>query len=117
MLIYEVNLEVDESINHKMAGWLPDHITEMLGFDGFKAAHWYFRNPEDETPADASSTEGSSKSAPKTLWTIHYLVESRAALDDYFKNNAPRMREEGKNRFGDQFTATRRILNLLSVAG
>ena len=90
-----------------MAGWLPDHIQEMLKFKGFQTAHWYFRRPEDE----GSKVEG------KTLWSIHYLVEDRASLDEYFEKHAERMRAAGKEKFGEKFSATRRVLNLLSVAG
>lgn len=107
MLIYEVNLEVDDDINFKMAGWLPNHIEEMLKLKGFQSAHWYFRRPEDED----SSVDG------KTLWSIHYLVENRESLDEYFEKHAEKMRKEGKEKFGEKFSASRRVLNLLSVAG
>lgn len=107
MLIYEVNLEVEDDINFKMAGWLPSHIDEMLKFKGFQSAHWYFRKPEDE----------GSENTNKTLWSIHYLVEDRKSLDNYFDNHAEKMRKEGIEKFGNKFSASRRVLNLLSVAG
>lgn len=107
MLIYEVNLEVDEQINHKYAGWLPDHIDKMLKLKGFKAAQWFFRLPQDED-AELSG---------KTLWTIQYIVEDRASLDDYFNNQAQQMRQESVERFGEQVKASRRVLNLYSVHG
>ena len=107
MLIYEVNLEVDDDINFKMAGWLPEHIDAILKNKGFQSAHWYFRKPEDE----------GAKPNNKTLWSIHYLVEDRESLDNYLNNHAAKMREEGIKKFGDKFSANRRVLNLLSVAG
>jgi len=73
MLIYEVNLEVDDDINFKVAAWLTEHINKMLTFKGFKVAQWFFRKPEDE----------GRPSEKKTLWTIQYLVEDRASLDEH----------------------------------
>lgn len=106
MLIYEVNLAVDEEIKFKFAGWLPDHIARMLELDGFKAAYWFFRNPGDEGMPESS-----------VLWTIQYVVQDRARLDNYLKGKAAEMRQEAIDLFGDKFTASRRILQLLSVAG
>lgn len=107
MLIYEVNLEVDEEINYKVAAFLQGHIEKMLSFKDFRTAYWYFRRPEDE--------DGSPPG--KTLWTIQYVIDSREGLDDYLNNHAQRMRAETSEQFGDKINATRRILNLLGVAG
>ena len=107
LLIYEVNLEVDEDINFKVAGWLTEHINKMLTFKGFNMAQWFFRKPEDEGRPHIN----------KTLWTIQYLVEDRASLDAYLNEHAPTMREETVNKFGDKITSTRRVLQLLTVAG
>ncbi len=107
MLIYEVNLEVEEEINYKVAGWLTGHIEKMLTLKGFKVAYWFFRKGEDEN----------NQTTNKTFWTIQYVVEDRASLDVYFNNNAPQMRKEASDQFGDKIIATRRILYLLNVLG
>lgn len=107
MIIYEVNLEVDEEINYKMAAFLQEHLQQMLTFKGFRTAYWFFRRPEDEPEAPTETT----------LWTIQYVVDSREDLDDYLANHAEKMRGETTDRFGDKFKASRRILNLLGVAG
>ena len=36
MVIYEVNLYVDDDAAEEMAVWLKNHIREMLAFDGFE---------------------------------------------------------------------------------
>ena len=107
MLIYEVNLEVADEINFKVAAWLSEHINKMLTFKGFKIAQWFFRKPEDEG-RDATDV---------TLWTIQYLVEDRPSLDEYFSQHAVKVREEAEEKFGDKLVVTRRVLQLLSVAG
>ncbi len=106
MLIYEVNLEVDEEINYKMAAFLQDHLQEMLEFKGFKSAYWYFRRPEDEQCRPTH-----------TLWTIQYVVESQDDLDNYLNNHAQTMRSATDALFEGRYKATRRILHLLAAAG
>lgn len=106
MLIYEVNIEVDESINYKVAGWLPEHIDNVLKTPGFQSAYWFFRQPEDEDRAGEK----------KTLWTVHYVVDSRASLDAYIIGRAVELRKEAVDKFGEQMKTTRRILNLLGMA-
>ncbi len=107
MLIYEVNLEVKEEAKFGFAGWLPGHIDKILKFEGFKAAQWFFRNHEDE----GREPDGSQ------LWTIQYIVEDQKNLDEYLQKHAEKMRQEALDKFGDKFTASRRVLHLLSVAG
>src|SRR5271170_1524011 len=107
MLIYEVNLEVDEDINYKVAGWLSGHIEKMLTLKGFKVANWFFRKPEDEN----------SKVTNKILWTIQYVVEDRPSLDNYLKEHAEQIRKEVNDQFGEKIQANRRVLYLLNILG
>lgn len=106
MLIYEINLDVDEDINYKVAGWLTEHVAEMLEYKGFKIVYWFFRNAVDE-----GLPEGS-----KTLWTLHYVVEDRPCLDEQI-NKTPNMKQAISNQFGDKVKVTSRILNLLTASG
>ena len=94
MLIYEVNIEVDGTAAEAMAVWMKSHIREMLAFDGFAGATWYFLDPE----------------AGQQRWSIHYQVEGWKQLNDYFDNHAEAMRQDGLNRFGGKFSANRRVL-------
>ncbi|MEO1273007.1 MAG: DUF4286 family protein [Myxococcota bacterium] len=100
MLIYEVNLTVQPSIADAMERWLTSHFNDMLAIDGFEQVTLYSRRPEDEgAPPDA-----------QLRWTCHYRVRDRASLDRYLAKDAARMRQEGLDLFGGQFTASRRIL-------
>ena len=94
MLIYEVNIQVDGDAAEEMAVWMKTHIREMLAFDGFAEATWYFLDPE----------EGRQR------WSIHYRVDSWNHLNHYFDNHAEAMRQDGLDRFGGMFSADRRIL-------
>jgi hypothetical protein len=106
MLLYEVNMEVSESINYKVAGWLTEHLQIMLKRKGFQALQWFFRLPQDEQREQDN----------KTLWTLQYLVEDRACLDEYLAHEGETI-DELKTKFGEDVHVSRRVLNLLRVAG
>jgi hypothetical protein len=106
MLIYEVNLEVEDDAAAAYAGWLADHIQKMLTFKGFTSAQWFFRLPEEE----------GREATSKKLWTVQYMVESTESLEEYFQQHAEATRKEAEDRFGGKFKAERRVLHLLSVA-
>ncbi len=95
MLIYEVNIQVDGEAAEEMAVWMKTHIREMLEFDGFEGATWYFLDPDE---------------AQRQRWSIHYQVENSKQLNEYFEHHAGRMRQEGLDRFGGRFSADRRML-------
>ncbi len=97
MVIYEVNLHVEKSIADDYAVWLKGHIAQMLRFKGFISARWLDNETDDATACD---------------WVVHYIVEDRASLDEYFATHAEAMRREGLERFPGMFSATRRILDL-----
>jgi hypothetical protein len=107
MLIYEVNMEVDEDINYKVAGWLSGQIEKMLTFKGFKMAYWFFRKPEDEN----------IKVTNKIFWTIQYVVGDRASLDNYLKEHEAKMHVEANTQFGGKMNSNARTLYLLNIMG
>eukprot|EP00128_Syssomonas_multiformis_P010670 Colp12_sorted_trinity150504_noHs@975 len=100
-VIYEVNLSVNNEVREQYQPWLEKHIAEMLELPGklFERACMYTRYAEDE----------GAQAGDQTLFTVHYYT-TRQALDFYFNTYAAAMRQDGMNRFGGKFTATRRIL-------
>jgi antibiotic biosynthesis monooxygenase (ABM) superfamily enzyme len=97
MIVYEVNLTVREDVYADYRAWLAVHVEEMLALPGFVAAEILeLREP----PAPEGMREV----------TVHYRLVDDAALKRYLAEHAPRMREAGVRRFGDAFTATRRVL-------
>ena len=99
MLIYEVNLRVEEAVARAFKRWLHAHIEAMLRLDGFEAATWY----RLEEPPEGHRA-----------WTIHYHLADRDALDAYFAEHAAAMRADGQAHFGGRFEADRRILEVWS---
>jgi hypothetical protein len=96
MTIYEVNLTINSDIADDYDAWLGDHIRQILAIDGFLSAEWFV-------------VESSSKARE---WTVQYRLRDRASLERYFTEHAAQMRADGVDRFGDGFSATRRIMEL-----
>jgi len=101
MIIYEVNLLINQAIAHEFMPWLETHVKEMMTFQGFVQAQ-FLKQTTDLIDA-------------KLQLTIQYSLESMQALDDYLANHAPKMRADGLEKFPDQFSATRRVFSVKSV--
>lgn len=108
MLFYEVNLTVTSDIINEYASWLRSHVREMLEIDGFEAAAWYERSDDAETIPDGDDVQGTR------LWTIHYQVRDREALQAYFDDQAEAMRQAGA-KYADDVEVSRRILQQRTV--
>lgn len=97
MVIYEVNLLVKGSIFIEYRAWLKEHMVEMVNFPGFISAEL----------SDEISEESESRKM-----TARYELDSMESLDNYLTNHSQAMRQDGINRFGDNFSATRRIFEV-----
>ncbi len=96
-VVYEVNLDVDGSIEGQYRAWLRVHVEEMLALPGFIDAHVF--DVVDPAPAEGRITI-----------CTHYRLSDIAALQAYFERHAPRLRADGLARFGGRFAASRRVL-------
>ena len=101
LIIYEVNLKINQDCVIEFKSWLYGHIREMLNFPGFINAELF----QNEEQSSAQSIE----------LVVKYSVDSFDSLNHYFAYNAATMREKGLMRFPDQFSASRRVLRTLSV--
>lgn len=97
MIIYEVNLLIENNIFSDFKNWLKEHIAEMLMLDGFIEA---------KVLTDAASETNTDKK----ILIVQYLVASLKDLQKYFDHSAKIMRQKGFDKFGKQFAAERRIL-------
>lgn len=88
--IYEVNLSVEAPVREAYLQWLREHIEEMTALPTFESAKLL----EDE----------------QGQWVVQYFASSKAQIDRYLEEFAPKMRGDGLRRFEGQFTAKRRIL-------
>ena len=93
--IYEVNLTLTPEISQDYDRFLETHIPEVLAASGFSHAERW-----EVSPARTDAV----------CWVIHYHAESRAQIEAYLQNHAPRLRADAVQRFGNRFQAERRIL-------
>lgn len=98
-IIYEVNLKVAQSILAEYVDWLKGHMSDLCQQQGFLSASLFL----DITEKDNIDSKESS-------YIVQYKVATLEDLQHYFTHHAKTMREEALARFGDKFTATRRIL-------
>jgi antibiotic biosynthesis monooxygenase (ABM) superfamily enzyme len=97
VIVYEVNLDVDAAVFSAYRAWLDEHVREMLTVPGFIAAEIL----ECRDPAPP---------AGRRSLCVVYRLASDADLQRYLREDAPRLRAEGLQRFPGRFTATRRIM-------
>jgi quinol monooxygenase YgiN len=96
MVVYEVRVSVDAGVRESYRAWIDGHVREILALPGFERAELYVEDADGGEP----------------VFVIRYHLVSRAALEDYLRDHAPRLRAEGLARFGDRMRATRRVLAL-----
>ncbi len=92
---YEVSLAPDPDIQQEFGLWLEGHVAEMLALPGFESASIH--------PAADPATG-------RTEQVVRYRLSSRDALEKYLREHAERMRASGLERFGERFSARRRII-------
>ncbi len=93
-VLYVVRVAVDAEIAADYRAWLGAHVDAILALPGFTGAEIF----REETAADSA------------VYTVHYRLAERAALDDYLRDHAPRLRAEGLARFGGRMSASRQVL-------
>lgn len=97
MITYEVTLFVQRRIETGFRAWLDAHVREIIALPGFTGAQVF----ECVEPAAA---------ADEFVVCTQYRLVDAAALHDYLRDHAPRMRADGLARFPDAFRAERRVL-------
>ncbi|HEX2667306.1 MAG TPA: DUF4286 family protein [Gammaproteobacteria bacterium] len=96
-LVYEVTLDIESGAAPEFDPWLKQHVREMLALPGFRDAR-------------ILKPEGAEAGAERRV--VQYTLGSRAELDRYLDEHAPRMRAEGTQRFGEKLKASRRVFDL-----
>jgi len=94
MIIYEVNITINEIVYNEYIEWLNVHIKKMLKYDGFIKVEKY---------------EHLNKGLTKNI-IIHYYISSYNKLDNYLKINSKKMRKDGTDLFKNNIIIKRRIL-------
>jgi hypothetical protein len=96
MVIYEVNLSINNEIFSDYYTWLLAHVKKILTFSGF-------------TSCEIGLVENQNEDYKNHL-RVSYFVDSYENLQSYLSQNAEAMRADALKHFGEQFSATRRVI-------
>ena len=101
MILYNVTINIHESVHDQWMRWMQEkHIADVLATGKFTAARMVKVLIEEDMGG--------------TTYSIQYTTDSKETLQRYYDEDAPRLREEGLQLFGDKMLAFRTELELIS---
>jgi hypothetical protein len=100
MIVYNVTVKVDNSIINAWLEWIEIHMPEVIQTGCFES-YSFFELLEPKTDEDRT-------------FVVQYFAKSQEDYQRYVDEFAPKLREEGIEKFGDKFVAFRTILRKLS---
>lgn len=101
MIIYNVTVNIDESIHESWLTWMQNkHISDVLKTGMFTKAKLVKVLVEEEMGG--------------TTYAVQYFAPSKEKLNEYQQNYAPKLKQEGLELFGDKMLAFRTELQVLS---
>lgn len=99
MYIYNVTINIDESIHHQWLEWMKkEHIPEMIATGKFQKALMTRVMVEEEMGG--------------ITYSIQYTTDSKKTLDNYYAEDAERLRAQSK-AFEGKFVAFRTELSVI----
>ena len=98
MIIYNVTVNVDKTINTEWLTWIKEHIPEVLATGKF---------------TEAKLTKVLVADDETDTYSIQYRAHSREALDAYYAEDAERLRSDGLKRWADKSLAFRTELEVI----
>lgn len=100
MIIYNVTVNVDESIHDQWMSWMTEkHIPEMLGTGKFSKALMTRVLVQEDLGG--------------VTYSVQYTCSSKELLEEYYKKDSDQLRQEGFELFGNKFGAFRTELQVI----
>ncbi len=99
MIIYNVTTNVDKGVHDEWLSWIKEHIPQVLATRKFKEAKLTKVLIDEEMGG--------------TTYSVQYRAISREALDEYYKNDAETLRQDGLKRFADKTLSFRTELEVI----
>lgn len=101
MIIYNVTTNIHESVHDQWLQWMQKkHIPEILATRKFSSARLVKVLVEEEMGG--------------ITYSVQYTTDSKATLEKYYLEDAPKLRDEALQLFGDKMLAFRTELELIS---
>lgn len=98
-LIYNVTINIDDSVHDEWLAWIKEHIPQVLATGKFLEAKLTKVLIEEELGGQT--------------YSIQYRVPNKAALQAYYTEDAERLRQDGLQRFADKMLAFRTELEVI----
>lgn len=99
MYIYNVTINVDDSIQNEFLQWIKIHIKDVLATGKFISARLVQVLVEEEMGG--------------TTYAVQYTAKSKEILDQYYKDDAPKLRQDSLKKFADKMLAFRTELKVI----
>lgn len=99
MIIYNITANIDQSIHDEWLTWIKEHIPQVLATGKFMEAKLTKILVEEEMGG--------------TSYSIQFKAISREALDDYYAQDADKLRQEGLEKFADKMLTFRTELEII----
>ena len=101
MIIYNVTINIEESISHEWLYWIQKtHIPEVMKTGIFISAKMTRVMIEEQMGG--------------ITYSIQYLCESKSKLDEYQVQFAPKLQEKHTQKFRGKFVAFRTLLEVIN---
>ena len=98
MIIYNVTVNVEASVHTEWLKWIKLHIPQVLATGRF---------------TEAKLTRVLVKEESGVTYSVQYRAKSREDLDNYYKLDADRLRQESLVKFADKVLAFRTELEVI----
>ncbi|PQJ80176.1 DUF4286 family protein [Polaribacter porphyrae] len=99
MYIYNVTINVDETIHNEWLTWMETHILDVLNTGKFLSAKF--------TEVLVNEEMGGK------TYSVQYTANTREDIELYYKEDADKLRIKGVKKFGDKMLAFRTELRLI----
>ena len=99
MYIYNVTVNIDESVHAEWLVWIEQHVNEVLDTGHFVSAKMTQVLVEEEMGG--------------VTYSIQYTANSKEDIKNYYTQDAERLRADGMRRFADKMLAFRTELKVI----
>jgi hypothetical protein len=99
MFIYNVTINIDDEVKDEWLTWMESHILDVLNTGKFVAAKLTEVLIEEEMGG--------------TTYSVQYSAKTKEDIQNYYKEDAQRLRADGMRKFGDKMVAFRTELRLI----
>ena len=101
MIIYNVTINIDESVHDEWLSWMQDkHLPDMLATGKFTHAKMVKVLVEEDMGG--------------VTYSVQYTTKDKQTLESYYREDADRLRADAQKLFPNKFVAFRTELEVIS---